>query len=73
MCPHLTGWSTGHEAPRWAAGKTGLPRPALNYITHHVNYITHHVNYITHHVNYLTHHVNYITHHVHYSAGPRAL
>eukprot|EP00976_Prorocentrum_cordatum_P100402 1192216-Prorocentrum_minimum.AAC.3 len=21
------GWSTGHKAPRWAAGRTGLPRP----------------------------------------------
>eukprot|EP00976_Prorocentrum_cordatum_P109811 1195081-Prorocentrum_minimum.AAC.2 len=23
------GWSTGHKAPRWAAGKTGLPRPVV--------------------------------------------
>eukprot|EP00976_Prorocentrum_cordatum_P102851 1193237-Prorocentrum_minimum.AAC.3 len=22
------GWSTGHNAPRWAAGRTGPPRPA---------------------------------------------
>eukprot|EP00959_Pyramimonas_sp_CCMP1952_P314587 6585151-Pyramimonas_sp.AAC.1 len=21
------GWSTGHKAPHWAAGRTGLPRP----------------------------------------------
>eukprot|EP00976_Prorocentrum_cordatum_P099879 1192014-Prorocentrum_minimum.AAC.1 len=24
------GWSTGHKAPRWAAGETGSPRPTTN-------------------------------------------
>eukprot|EP00976_Prorocentrum_cordatum_P097157 1190885-Prorocentrum_minimum.AAC.3 len=24
------GWSTGHKAPRWAAGRTGLPRRLTN-------------------------------------------
>eukprot|EP00976_Prorocentrum_cordatum_P070345 1179892-Prorocentrum_minimum.AAC.3 len=25
------GWSTGHKAPRWAAGETGSPRPKCVY------------------------------------------
>eukprot|EP00959_Pyramimonas_sp_CCMP1952_P156301 3269024-Pyramimonas_sp.AAC.1 len=27
--PNRGAWSTGHEAPRWAAGRTCLPRPPV--------------------------------------------